>query len=196
MRIGECVGLRFEDVHFDENYVSVNHSAIYYPVKGDKSSSTRIHLPKTEAGIRTIPLLDTVRDAIYMAKDEQEEMRIKSPVIDGMTGFVFLNRYGNLLNYQSVNMAIKRIIDSYNSEEELAAARENRDPFLLPHFTCHNCRHTFATRLCERCNNLKVIQSVMGHRDIQTTMNIYAEATEEKKQSEFELLSQELDNMF
>ena len=34
----------------------------------------------------------------------------------------------------------------------------------------------------------------MGHRDIQTTMNIYAEDTEERKQSEFELLSQELDN--
>jgi len=196
MRIGECVGLRFEDVHIDKKYISVNHSAIYYPVKGEKTSTTRIHLPKTEAGIRTIPLLDTVKDAIYMAKEEQEELGIKSPVIDGMTGFVFLNRFGNLLNYQSVNMAIKRIVDTYNSEEEIAAAKENREPFFLPHFTCHNCRHTFATRLCERCTNLKVIQSVMGHKSIETTMDVYAEATEEKKQSEFELLAQELDNLF
>jgi len=43
-------------------------------------------------------------------------------------------------------------------------------------------RHTFCTRFCENESNLKVIQSVMGHSDISTTMDIYAEATEEKKQ--------------
>ena len=47
-------------------------------------------------------------------------------------------------------------------------------------------RHTFCTRLCERETNLKIIQSIMGHKDIQTTMDIYAEATEEKKQETFE----------
>ena len=47
-------------------------------------------------------------------------------------------------------------------------------------------RHTFCTRLCERETNLKIIQSIMGHKDIQTTMDIYGEATEEKKQETFE----------
>ena len=47
-------------------------------------------------------------------------------------------------------------------------------------------RHTFCTRLCERETNLKIIQSIMGHKDIQTTMDIYAEATEEKKLQEQE----------
>lgn len=55
-------------------------------------------------------------------------------------------------------------------------------PVLLPHFSAHNLRHTFCTRFCENESNLKVIQSVMGHKDISTTMDIYAEATEEKKQ--------------
>ena len=49
------------------------------------------------------------------------------------------------------------------------------------------------TRLCEKETNLKVIQSVMGHKDIQTTMDIYAEATEEKKQESFERLAATLD---
>ena len=53
---------------------------------------------------------------------------------------------------------------------------------LLPDFTAHNLRHTFCTRLCENETNLKVIQSIMGHADISTTMNIYAEATDDKKQ--------------
>lgn len=67
---------------------------------------------------------------------------------------------------------------------------------LLPHFSCHHLRHTFATRLCEAESNLKVIQSVMGHRNIETTMDIYAEATEERKQESFEGLALKLDNLF
>ena len=42
--------------------------------------------------------------------------------------------------------------------------------------------HTFCTRFCENESNLKVIQDIMGHADITTTMDIYAEATQEKKQ--------------
>ena len=47
----------------------------------------------------------------------------------------------------------------------------------------------FCTRLCENESNLKVIQSVMGHSDIQTTMDIYAECTAEKKQEVFATLN-------
>ena len=65
------------------------------------------------------------------------------------------------------------------------AKKEHREPVLLPNFSAHSLRHTFCTRLCERETNLKVIQSIMGHKDIQTTMDIYAEATEEKKQETF-----------
>ena len=42
-------------------------------------------------------------------------------------------------------------------------------------------RHTFCSRLCENETNIKVIQDVMGHASIETTMNIYAEVTNEKK---------------
>lgn len=66
--------------------------------------------------------------------------------------------------------------------------------FFVPYLTRpHNLRHTFCTRLCERETNLKVIQSIMGHKDIQTTMDIYAEATEEKKQETFEHLAATMD---
>ena len=52
----------------------------------------------------------------------------------------------------------------------------------MPRFSAHNLRHTFCTRFCENESNLKVIQDIMGHADITTTMDIYAEATQEKKQ--------------
>ena len=97
------------------------------------------------------------------------------------------------MNAQSVNRAIKRISPSYNATEEVEARKEHREPVLLPNFSAHNLRHTFCTRLCERETNLKVIQSIMGHKDIQTTMDIYAEATEEKKQETFEHLAATMD---
>ena len=82
---------------------------------------------------------------------------------------------------------------NYNNEEEITAAREKRNPLILPYFSCHILRHTFATRLCEQETNLKVIQSIMGHRNIETTMDIYAEATDKKKKESFENLSVKLD---
>lgn len=39
----------------------------------------------------------------------------------------------------------------------------------------------FCTRLCERETNIKAIQEIMGHSDVQTTLDIYAEATSEVK---------------
>lgn len=52
-------------------------------------------------------------------------------------------------------------------------------------FSCHHLRHTFCTRFCENETNLKVIQEIMGHADITTTMDIYNEATKDKKMESF-----------
>ena len=59
------------------------------------------------------------------------------------------------------------------------------DPVLLPPFSCHSLRHTFTTRLCESGINVKVIQDVLGHADISTTMDIYCDVTKDLKQREF-----------
>jgi len=53
---------------------------------------------------------------------------------------------------------------------------------------CHILRHTFTTRMCEMGVNIKVIQDVLGHADVSTTLNIYADATKDLKKSEFALL--------
>ena len=76
-----------------------------------------------------------------------------------------------------------------SEQQEVRAKKEKREAVILPDFSAHHLRHTFCTRLCEQETNLKVIQSIMGHKDIKTTMEIYAEATEEKKQESFERLA-------
>lgn len=73
------------------------------------------------------------------------------------------------------------------------AKREKRKPVIIPHFSCHHLRHTFCTRFCENETNIKVIQAVMGHANIETTMDIYAEVTDLKKKEAIENLSQKLD---
>lgn len=108
--------------------------------------------------------------------------------IDGYTDFIFLNRYGNPHNPQTINRTIKRITLAYNEEEMELADKEDREAILIPSFSCHNLRHTFCTRYCENETNLKVIQEIMGHRDISTTMEIYAEATKDVKVKSFENL--------
>lgn len=71
-----------------------------------------------------------------------------------------------------------------------------RIPFsgLLPNFSCHILRHTFATRLCESGVNIKVIQDVLGHADFDTTMNVYTDATKDFKQQEFRELDRLVSN--
>ena len=192
-RIGEALGLRWDDLDYERRTININHSLVYYPVGENRSSIQHISKPKTDAGIRTIPMLDAVKDAFEMLHEEQKESGWNDVEIDGMSGFIFCNRFGNVPNPQSVNRAIKRIIADYNAGEEVEAKKQHREAVLLPDFSAHHLRHTFCARLCEKETNLKVIQSVMGHKDIQTTMDIYAEATEEKKQESFERLAATLD---
>ena len=105
--------------------------------------------------------------------------------IEGYTNFVFTNRHGHVHAPQAINRALERIRVACNEWEAERAKKERREPVVVPHFSVHNLRHTFCTRFCENETNIKVIQEIMGHADIGTTMNIYAEATEQKKKESF-----------
>lgn len=113
--------------------------------------------------------------------------------VDGMTGFIFQNRNGSVYRACTINSAIARVRDSYNTEEVISAGKEEREPLLIPYFTCHHMRHTFCTRLCENVSDIKVIQEIMGHADAQTTLDIYAEVTTERKVETIQGLSKRLD---
>ena len=194
-RIGEAIGIRWEDIDFEKRTISINHSVVYYSreFKEHPICSFAVSLPKTEAGIRTIPMMDTVYDALQMELDDQKEHGFNETVIDGMKGFIFMNRFGNIHNPQAVNRAIKRIYEAHNAEEVVKAAKQHREPVIIPHFSCHHLRHTFCSRFCENETNLKVIQSIMGHANIETTMDIYAEVTDTKKQEAIQNLAHNLD---
>ena len=97
--------------------------------------------------------------------------------------FIFVNRDGNMQHQGTLNKALKRIMRDCN-DEILDKHGADSNPVLLPPFSCHNLRHTFATRLCESGINVKVIQDILGHADIGTTMDIYVDVTKEIKNRE------------
>ena len=187
-RVSEVVGLRWEDIHMEDGYIDINHNMVYYQREEGKCYFS-VTTTKTEAGSRIIPMLQEVKEALLAERAYQKEVGLAcQAVIDGFTDFVFLNRYGKPHNPQTVNRTIRRITLSYDEEEMERAAMEEREAVLIPPFSCHNLRHTFCTRYCENETNLKVIQEIMGHRDIATTMEIYAEATRDAKVKSFQNL--------
>lgn len=183
-RIGEVCGLRWEDCDFANGIININHNLIYRPQDNGKCEY-HITTTKTDAGNRIIPMLSDVRRVLLEEKKRQMREGFNMDVIDGYSGFVFTNRFGNVCNPHCVTRAIKRMYTEYNEQETELAKKENREPVLIPHFTAHQLRHTFCTRFCENETNLKVIQEIMGHASIETTMDVYNEASEKQKIKSF-----------
>ena len=179
MRVGEATGLRWCDIDFEENMIDVNHTLVYYS-NGNHKCKFAINDTKTPASKRLIPMTKSVREAFLMEKEMQEQLDVVcSATIDGYTDFVFLNRFGGLHTQGTLNKVYKRIIRDCNDAEFL---KSENPSVLLPNFSSHTLRHTFATRLCESGMNMKLIQDILGHSEISTTMDIYTHVTQETKQ--------------
>ena len=194
MRVGELTGLRWCDIDFDEDLISVNHTLVFYNHGDNKGCTFSINTPKTEAGNRTIPILPSVEEALQMEKKMQQEFDVKCSVsIDGYSDFIFVNRFGATQHQGTLNKAIKRIIRDCNDEVLLKS--KEKDPVLLPPFSCHSLRHTFTTRAVESGMNVKVLQEVLGHKDISTTLNIYTDVTKDTKKKEVSTLGNYFENL-
>lgn len=193
-RIGEVVGLRWSDVDMEKRTIDINHSMTYYPRRTDTyKCEFKVSLPKTEAGIRILPMMQPVYEALQSEYERQKEDGFCTAVVDGMSGFIFSNRFGMIHNPAAINRAIRRILEAHNAEEIIKAKKEKREPVIIPHFSCHHLRHTFCSRFCENETNIKIIQEIMGHASIETTMDIYAEVNSDKKKESIEKLTKNLD---
>lgn len=194
LRVGEITGLRWEDIDFENDTINVNHTLVYYDTRTQNGVTFAINTPKTKAGERIVPLLPRVKEALLMEKERQTELDIicKSK-IDGYTNFIFLNRFGNVFHQGTLNKALKRIVRDCNFAVLDGIIKSE---VMLPNFSNHTLRHTFTTRMVETGTNMKAMQEILGHSDISTTMNIYAEATKELKEKEMVRLGESLENSF
>lgn len=198
-RISEVCALTWDDVDFTKNQITINHQ-LDYGVNEQGKFEKRIETPKSKAGYRTIPINPDVKTVLLEEWQRQKNNGLVCldtisgvKVIDkdgntaecSLTGFVFLNRFGNCLLPNSTNKAFERIRIAYNEYERQLAEKEHREPQELPHFSNHHLRHTGCTRFCENVDDIAAIGSVMGHTDIKTTANIYNEVHDQHKQNVF-----------
>ena len=107
-----------------------------------------------------------------MAREKKPVHRVQ--MTEGKRNIIhqLLEEY-DIQSAEDIQDALKDLLEDENPE------------VLLPHFSCHSLRHTFTTRMCEAGVNIKVIQDALGHSDISTTLNIYADVTKETKKKEF-----------
>lgn len=185
MRVGEVTGLRWCDIDLEAETIDINHTLVYYNKGHNDGLSFAINTPKTKAGERVVPMLPQVKEAFLQEKKNQEEFGIKCNItVDGYTDFIFLNRFGGTQHQGTLNKALRHIIRECNYAVLDNRKDDNAEVVLLPKFSNHSLRHTFATRMCEAGINIKAMQSILGHADAETTMDIYAEATSDLKRSE------------
>ena len=127
-----------------------------------------------------------VRGAGRKKKDVSDadlQMARKKPkmeyIIDGHTGFLFLDDKGKPMKAYQWEKKFKYSVDKYNSiyKEE------------LPKITPHIARHTYCTNLVKRQVSVKTAQYLLGHADVSTTLNIYTHIKLEDAKTELEELA-------
>ena len=172
LRCGELIGLTWKDVDTRARRLNVDHQLIYE----NYGDGCRFHIstPKTDSGIRVIPMTQEVQKAF----EEQRKINFmlakdKSVEVDGYSGFVFTAKSGRPLMPYGVNSVLYNIVDAYNKEEVQRAKKEHRKAELLPKVSAHVMRHTACTRMAECRMDIKVLQYIMGHAHFDVTMEVY-----------------------
>lgn len=177
LRPGELTGLQWENVDFENNLLHIRYNLITY-----KKNGKWIHeltSPKTVSSIRDIPMLPIVRSILEKNKKMHDLYKGPREEVSGFNDFVFVRIDGSYVKHGTFNAFLTRQIEQYNAEETNRALQENRKPELLPKFTPHLFRHTFATRLNESGVQMSVIQKLLGHNSIITTMDTYVDTSSE-----------------
>lgn len=166
MRLGELLALRWEHVDLDNRIISVEQSynrAKVYNKKGEYETTDLFKSPKSKSGTRKIPIPQ------FLVKElKKHKLMSKYKKDDDL---VFCTSTGNVYSASNIRRIHRAILKKAN----------------LRHVKFHALRHTYATRLLEAGENFKTLQVLLGHADIQTTMNIYAHVTEETKHNAADL---------
>ena len=181
LRTGEMVGLTWDDIDFQNRTLTVRKTMEYRYGRGVWVAGP----PKTASSYRTIPLTNRAYEILkelYAEKErrkQSEELTTlfymdrrsgeKQPL--DMKNLVFLNfRTGMPTKNSSYDTHLYKLCDEAG----------------ISHFCMHALRHTYATRAIERGVPPKVLQKLLGHASLQTTMDTYVHVTDDFRRTAVE----------
>ena len=167
LRVSEFCGLTRNDLDFENRRIRVERQLCR-----QRDGTYYIGKPKTASGERYIPMTNEVYQAFQNAVQRRKQPKVEL-LIDGHTGFLFLDKDGKPKVAMHLEHVMKRIVDRYNDTHEDQ----------LPSITPHVLRHTFCTEMASSGIDLKSLQYLMGHSDVGVTLNVYTHASYETAQA-------------
>ena len=179
MRKGEIMALKWNNVDFQGRKIYVKYSLCRVEheepdEKGHRHIRYKILEPKTQKSIRMIPMLDEVYYALIEQKSRQdvEKEKYKNVYVD--QGFVFADQMGNYLPQRQFMYKYHKFLETYG----------------ITNIRFHDLRHTFSSLLIDADVSIKVIQELLGHSTITTSMDIYTHISDKKKQQALDRLQE------
>ena len=168
LRISEFCGLTFSDIEFKQMRIKVDHQ-----LQRTSEMQYVIQEPKTESGIRYIPMSEEVAACFRRIIASRTAPKVE-PMVDGHAGFLFLDKNDRPMVALHWEKYLEHIVEKYNKIYRIP----------MPKVTPHVCRHTFCSNMAKSGMNPKTLQYIMGHSDISVTLNVYTHVQFDDAQAE------------
>ena len=167
MRIGEILALKGEDIDRKNRFITVNKTVTI----DDKGNVSLGNTTKTMAGTRDVPYVEVLDETISKLPPK---------------GFLFLLPSGKFIRHGTINTHFVNICTKagIKLEKTKRTWRHKEHKVKLANVNTHMLRHTFATRCIENHMDAVTLSRILGHNDIQTTLNTYTDVFNEMKVNE------------
>lgn len=175
MRAGEVLALKWSDIDYEECTVSITKT--YYNPNNNKKNY-QILTPKTESSIGKISIDPNVIKLLLDYKVNVQDKWKNELYMDN--DFIFTDNNGYPLVIKKLSQWIQAIMLQTNIDKNI---------------TTHSFRYTHCSLLIEAGVHIKEIQERLRHKDINTTMNIYAKITESYKKDASQKFSKLMENV-
>ena len=160
MRIGECLALTWHDLDFKNNTIDINKTI------ARTNNGIKIQTPKTKASNRVVSLDNETIQVLKSWQLEQRKQLLKVG-INAMDSkqLIFSNNKNDFIGNSTIRKYLKQISKKAG----------------IHLITSHGFRHTHATLLFASGMDIKQVQARLGHSNVQTTLNIYTHAIQDKQ---------------